>query len=58
MPRVERFEPVYNVGPYVRALTLSSEIDRAKIGAQLDDRLLTLTLRRRRTPFHGSAPIG
>jgi HSP20 family protein len=40
-------EPVYteyNVGHYTRAFTLSSNIDRDNIDAQLDDGVLTLTL--------------
>ena len=34
----------YNVGHYTRAFTLSSKINRDKIGAQLEDGVLTLTL--------------
>jgi len=36
----------YNVGHFQRAFTLGSKIDREKISAQLDDGVLTLTLKK------------
>jgi hypothetical protein len=36
----------YNVGPFQRAFTLGSKIDQEKISAQLDDGVLTLTLKK------------
>ena len=47
--KYEGMEPVYteyNVGPYARAFTLSSKIDQDKISAELDDGVLTLTLKK------------
>lgn len=45
--KYEGMEPVYteyNVGHYTRSFALSNKIDREKIGAQLDDGVLILTL--------------
>jgi HSP20 family protein len=42
-------EPVYteyNVGHYTRSFALSGKVDRERIAAQLEDGVLTLTLRK------------
>ena len=47
--KYEGLEPVYteyNVGPFVRAFTLSNKIDQDKISAELADGVLTLTLKK------------
>ena len=47
--KYEGFEPVYseyNVGHYARAFTLSGKLDQDGITAELDDGVLTLTLRK------------
>jgi HSP20 family protein len=47
--KYEGLEPVYaeyNVGHYARAFTLSSKIDRDQISADLNDGVLTLTLKK------------
>ena len=47
--KYDGLEPVYaeyNVGHYARAFTLSSKIDRDGINAELDDGVLTLTLKK------------
>src|ERR1700746_1832975 len=36
----------YNVGHFARAFTLSNRLDQAKIGAELDNGVLTLTLKK------------
>ena len=45
----EGLEPVYseyNIGHYARAFTLSNKVDQGGISAELDDGVLTLTLRK------------
>src|SRR5579863_1588611 len=45
----DRLDPLYteyNVGHFARAFSLSSKIDRQQIGAQLDEGVLTLTLKK------------
>ena len=45
--KYDGFEPLYteyNVGHFARSFTLSSKIDQQRIGAQLEDGVLTLTL--------------
>jgi len=45
--KYEGMEPVYteyNIGHYTRSFTLSNKIDQERIGAQLGDGVLTLTL--------------
>ena len=47
--KYEGMEPVYteyNVGPYTRSFTLSNKIDQQQISAQVDDGVLTLTLKK------------
>jgi HSP20 family protein len=47
--KYEGYEPVYteyNVGHFQRAFALSSKIDQDKISAELNDGVLTLTLKK------------
>jgi HSP20 family molecular chaperone IbpA len=47
--KYEGLDPVYseyNVGHYARAFTLSDKIDQNEISAELDDGVLTLTLKK------------
>jgi HSP20 family protein len=58
--KYEGVEPVYteyNVGNFVRAFTLSSKIDQDKVGAQLDDGVLTLTLKKAKRAMPRLIPI-
>jgi HSP20 family protein len=51
--KYEGYEPVYteyNVGHFQRAFTLSSKIDQDKITAELNDGVLTLTLKKSKEP--------
>ena len=54
-------EPVYaeyNVGHYARSFTLGSTIDQEKIGASLEDGVLTLTLPKARHAQPRKVAIG
>ncbi len=54
-------EPVYaeyNVGHYARSFALSDAIDRDKIGASLEDGVLTLTLPKAKSAQPRKIPIG
>jgi HSP20 family protein len=45
--KYKEMEPVYteyNIGHYARSFTLSNKVDQDKIGANLEDGVLTLTL--------------
>jgi HSP20 family protein len=45
--KYQELEPVYteyNIGHYTRSFSLSSKVDQERIGAQLEDGVLTLTL--------------
>jgi HSP20 family molecular chaperone IbpA len=58
--KYEGLEPVYteyNVGNFVRAFSLSSQIDQDKVGAQLDDGVLTLTLKKAKQAMPRLIPI-
>jgi HSP20 family protein len=47
--KYDGFEPLYteyNIGHFARAFSLSSKIDQQQIGAQLEDGVLTLTLKK------------
>lgn len=47
--KYEGLEPLYaeyNVGHFARAFTLSNKLDQAKINAELDNGVLTLTLKK------------
>jgi HSP20 family molecular chaperone IbpA len=47
--KYEGLDPLYteyNIGHFARSFTLSSKIDQQKISAQLDDGVLTLTLKK------------
>ncbi|HET6185228.1 MAG TPA: Hsp20/alpha crystallin family protein [Acetobacteraceae bacterium] len=58
--KYEGMEPVYaeyNVGHYARSFTLSRKIDQERIGAQLQDGVLTLTLPKAREAQPRRIPI-
>jgi HSP20 family protein len=48
----------YNVGHFTRAFTLSSKIDQQQISAQLEDGVLTLTLKKSREAMPRKIAIG
>ena len=51
--KYEGLEPLYteyNIGYFARSFTLSNKIDQQRISAQLDDGVLTLTLKKQRKP--------
>ena len=48
----------YNVGHFARSFTLSSKIDQQQIGAQLEDGVLTLTLRKAKDAMPRRIEIG
>ena len=59
--KYDGLEPVYteyNVGHFTRAFTLSSKIDQDKISAQLDDGVLTLTLKKAKEAMPKRIAIG
>jgi HSP20 family protein len=58
--KYEGLEPVYteyNVGNFVRGFNLSSKIDQDEVGAQLDDGVLTLTLKKAKQAMLRRIPI-
>jgi len=59
--KYEGLEPLYteyNVGHFTRAFALSNQIDRAKIGAELDNGVLTLTLKKAKEAMPRRIAIG
>jgi HSP20 family protein len=48
----------YNVGHFARSFSLSSKIDRQQIGAQLEDGVLTLTLRKAKDAMPRRIQVG
>jgi HSP20 family protein len=48
----------YNVGHFARSFTLSGKIDQQQIGAQLEDGVLTLTLRKAKDAMPRRIEIG
>ena len=58
--KYEGLEPLYteyNIGHFARAFSLSSKIDQQQIGAQLQDGVLTLTLKKVREAVPREIPI-
>ena len=58
--KYEGLEPVYseyNVGHFTRAFTLSSQIDQNGIGAELEDGVLKLTLKKSKEALPKKIPI-
>jgi len=59
--KYEGLEPLYteyNIGHFARSFTLSSKIDQQQISAQLDDGVLTLTLRKAKEALPRRIQIG
>jgi HSP20 family protein len=59
--KYEGLDPLYteyNVGHFTRAFALSSQIDREKIGAELDNGVLTLTLKKAKEAMPRRIAIG
>ena len=59
--KYEGLDPLYteyNVGHFSRAFTLSSKIDQQQISAQLEDGVLTLTLKKSRDAMPRKIAIG
>jgi HSP20 family protein len=59
--KYEGLDPLYteyNVGHFTRAFTLSSKIDQQQISAQLEDGVLTLTLKKTREAAPKRIKIG
>jgi HSP20 family molecular chaperone IbpA len=58
--KYEGLEPLYaeyNVGHFARAFSLSGKIDQQQISAQLDDGVLTLTLKKAKEALTRRIPI-
>lgn len=59
--KYEGLEPLYteyNVGHFARAFTLSSKVDQRQISAQLEDGVLTLTLKKAKEAMPRKIAIG
>jgi HSP20 family protein len=59
--KYEGLDPLYteyNVGHFTRAFALSNQIDRGKIGAELDNGVLTLTLKKAKEAMPRRIAIG
>jgi HSP20 family molecular chaperone IbpA len=58
--KYEGLEPLYteyNIGYFARSFTLSNKIDRQQISAQLDDGVLTLTLKKAKEALLRRIPV-
>ena len=58
--KYEGLEPLYteyNIGYFSRSFTLSNKIDQQQISAQLDDGVLTLTLKKAKEALLKRIPI-
>jgi len=59
--KYEGLEPLYteyNIGHFARSFTLSNKIDQQQISAQLDDGVLTLTLKKSKESLPRRIAIG